>query len=287
MAMSKGSIDYSEPEYAKPQDRAKVPYYNIDHRLVPETQQLLESYSHIAREKQLKHIHLIRDKAWDIRAYPCICLGSWLTPQLCRLPIYDDILGRVQGGAILMDVGTFLGHDLRRLAYDGAPSDKLYGVDIVNHFDISYEFFCDPDRFKGHFIQADILSTTSSELGALKGQVDVVLVSQVLHQWDWNNQVKAVEALATFTKPGSWIIGNQIGNPVAQGVRLKSLSAIVWRHNPDSFTKMFEAVGTATGSQWETQAWLRTFPEMGWDAKDGAWMEPNACVIEFVARRVS
>ncbi|KAI0812901.1 hypothetical protein GGR55DRAFT_638346 [Xylaria sp. FL0064] len=228
-----------------------------------------------------------RDKAWDIRAYPCIGLGSWLTPQLCRLPVYDDILKRVQEGAILMDVGTFLGHDLRRLVYDGAPSDRLYGVDIVNHFDVGYEFFCDRGRFEGHFIQADILSTTSSDLMELKGKVDIIVVSQVLHQWDWETQVKAAQTMVAFTKPGLWIVGNQIGNPIAQDFQLKSLSATVWRHNPDSFARMFEAVGAATGSQWETQAWLRSFPEMGWDAKDGAWMEPNVGVIEFVARRTS
>ncbi|TGJ81908.1 hypothetical protein E0Z10_g6843 [Xylaria hypoxylon] len=285
MVLPKASPEYSEPEYAKPQDRAKAPYYhsNIDHRLVPE--ELLEKYSHVAREQQLEHIHLIRDKTWDIRAYPCIGLGSWFTPQLSRLPVYDDILRHVKEGAVLMDIGTFLGHDLRRLAFDGASSDKLYGVDIVNHFDISYEFFRDRDRFKGQFIQSDILSTLSPGLIALQGKVDIVLVSQVLHQWDWGNQVKAAETMVTFTKPGSWIVGNQIGNPVAQDVHLKSLSTTVWRHNLDSFAKMFEAVGTATSSRWETQAWLRTFPEMGWDAKDGAWMEPNVCVIEFVARR--
>ncbi|KAI1303859.1 hypothetical protein F5Y03DRAFT_359277 [Xylaria venustula] len=289
MATPQTKRDYSEPEYAKVQDRAKYPFYhpNIDHRLVPETQELLEKYSNVPREQQLEHIHLIRDKAWDIRAYPCIGLGSWLTPQLCRLPVYDDILKRVKDGAVLMDVGTFLGHDLRRLVFDGAPSEKLYGVDIVNHFDVSYEFFRDRDHFKGHFIEADILSTTSPDLAALKGQVNIILVSQLLHQWDFDNQVKAVETLATFTKPGSWIVGNQIGNPVAQDVQFKSLSATVWRHNPDSFAKMFQAVSTATGSKWETQAWLRSFPEMGWDEKDGAWMEPNVGVIEFVARRLS
>lgn len=204
-----------------------------------------------------------RDQAWDIRAYPCIGLGSWLTPQLCRLPIYDDILKRVKDGAILMDVGTFVGHDLRRLAYDGAPSDKLYGVDIVNHFDVGYNLFRDREHFKGHFIEADILSTTSSELTALKGQADIIVVSQVLHQWNWDNQIKATQTLSTFTKPGSMIVGNQIGNPKAQEINLKSLSMAVWRHNPDSFAKMFEAVGDTTGTRWEIQAWLRTFADMG------------------------
>lgn len=186
-----------------------------------------------------------------------------------------------------MDVGTFLGHDLRRLAYDGAPSDKLYGVDIVSHWDVGYELFRDREHFKGHFIEADILSTTSPALDLLKAQVDIIVVSQLLHQWTWDNQVKAAQALVAYTKPGSLIVGNQIGNPEAQDITFKALSATVWRQNPESFAKMFDEVGSATGTRWETQAWLRSFPDMGWDMKDGAWMEPGVCLIEFVARRVS
>ncbi|KAI6082970.1 hypothetical protein F4821DRAFT_203361 [Hypoxylon rubiginosum] len=281
--------NYSEPQYAKSQDKAKAPFYhpNIERRLVPETQELLEKYSHVPRDQQSEHIHKIRDQAWDIRAYPCIGLGSWLTPQLCRLPVYDDILKRVKDGATLMDVGTFVGHDLRRLVYDGAPSENMFGIDIVNLFDVGYNLFRDREHFRGHFIEADILSTTSPELAPLRGHVDIVVVSQVLHQWDWEGQLKAVQALTTFTKPGSWIVGNQIGNPEAQAVSLMSRSTALWRHNPDSFAKMFEVVGDSTGTRWETQAWLRTFEEMGWDANDGAWMEPNVRVIEFVAKRVS
>ncbi|KAI0472211.1 hypothetical protein F4859DRAFT_522162 [Xylaria cf. heliscus] len=291
MASTTASTNYSEPEYAKAQDRENVLFYNVDlaSRLVPETQDLLERYSNVPRDQQAEHIHLIRDKAWEVRAYPCIGLGVWLTPQLRRLPVYESIMTQVRNGASLMDVGTFIGHDLRRLAYDGAPSEKLIGVDIVNFSELSYEFFRDRGRFHGRFIEADFLSS-SPELLALKGQIDIVVVSQLLHQWDWENQAKALETLITFTKPapGSSIVGNQIGNTVAQSVNVKRLpSATIWRHNQESLAKMFEVAGKATGSQWENQAWLRSSSEMGWDEKDMAWMEPGVCVIEFVANRVS
>jgi SAM-dependent methyltransferase len=189
-----------------------------------------------------------------------------------------------------MDVGTFIGHDLRRLAYDGAPSEKLIGVDIVGNpfFELGYEFFLDRDHFHGHFIEADFLSSSSSELMALTGQIDIVLVSQLLHQWDWGNQVKALTTLVSFTKPGSLIVGNQIGNAVAQGVAVKQIQSVTtWRHNQQSLIKIFEEVGEATGSQWETQARLRSFADMGWSEKDDAWMEPGVGVIEFVANRLS
>ncbi|TGO50348.1 hypothetical protein BOTNAR_0396g00010 [Botryotinia narcissicola] len=178
--------------------------------------------SHIPPEEQPKHFHEIRDQAWDIRAYPCTGIGAWLVPQLCRNPVYPEILKRVQAGEILIDVGCFLGHDLRRLIYDGAPSDKIY------------------------------LS--------ISGEVDIIAVTQVIHQWVWEGQVKAAKQLIRFTKgPGSMIVGNQIGNSKAQE-----------RHNPESFAKLWDLVGQETGTRWETQAWMRSFEEMAFGAKDGA-----------------
>jgi hypothetical protein len=60
-----------------------------------------------------------------------------------------------------MDVGCFLGGDLQHLVFDGVPSKNMYGVDIVSHWDVGYSLFKDKDHFKGHFIEADILSTAS------------------------------------------------------------------------------------------------------------------------------
>ncbi|KAI0973614.1 hypothetical protein F4678DRAFT_425349 [Xylaria arbuscula] len=82
------------------------------------------------------------------------------------------VVSHVQGGAFFMDLGTFIGHDLRRLMYDGVPSENLIGVDIDNHFDLGYEFFRDRDRFRGAFIQTDFLSSSSAELVALRGEIE-------------------------------------------------------------------------------------------------------------------
>lgn len=97
--------------------------------------------------------------------------------------MYPEILKRVQSGETLMDVGCFLGHDLPRLVYDGAPSDKIYAVDIVSHWDVGYNLFRDRDRFSAQFIEADIVSG-SEALAPLRGQVDIITITQVIHQWD-------------------------------------------------------------------------------------------------------
>jgi hypothetical protein len=233
-----------------------------------------------------------RDLAWDIRAYPCTGVGAWLVPQLCKLPVYQEILKRIKDGEVLIDVGCFIGHDLRRLAFDSAPStsNNLYGVDIVSHWNVGYEMFRDKESFKAQFIEADILSAPGSVpgLSLLKGRVDIISTLQVIHQWDWDGQIRAFKALIGFSNPqaGSMIVGNQIGNPKAQEVTLKSLGVPMYRHNPESFKKLWGQIESETGTKWETQAWMRSFKEMSWDPQDGAWMEPGVAIIEFAVRRV-
>jgi hypothetical protein len=46
---------------------------------------------------------------------------------------------------------------MRCLVFDGAPSDKMCGVDIVSQWDVRYALFQDIDTFKGHLIESDIM----------------------------------------------------------------------------------------------------------------------------------
>ena len=110
---------------------------------------------------------------------------------------------------------------------------------------------------------------------------------QVLHLWDWDGQVGACKKLVSLTKPGSLVVGDQVGNVTAQAKALDSIPLPLWRHNEQSFARMWEEVGLATGTIWECSSWLRTFAEMAWREEDTAWIEEGACVLEFVVRRVS
>jgi hypothetical protein len=174
---------------------------------------------------------------------------------------------------------------MRRLAFDRAPTNNLYGVDIVSHWDVGYELYRDQDRFGAHFIESDILSLENPKLQALIGKIDILSVSAVLHQWSWNDQVEAAKTLATFTKPGSLIIGHQIGNLDAHEELNPALQLNQWRHNPASFAKLWTEVGAQTGTGWEIEARLLSWEDMGWDPADQAWMEPGVKVIDFVVTR--
>jgi len=60
----------------------------------------------------------------------------------------------------------------------------------------------------------------------------------------------------------------------------------MYRHNPESFAKLWDQVGNETGTKWETQGWLRSFAEMGWDEADHKWMEPGVAMLEFAVKRI-
>lgn len=169
-----------------------------------------------------------RDKAWRIRPYPCTGLGGFLDPTIARSPAYPTIIKRLKQGETFLNIGCFIRHDLRKLVFDGAPSDNLFAADIVNHWDLGYEFFRDTDKFSAKFIETDLLNP-NDELKALEGKMDVISVTHVLHQWDWDGQVIAAKKLVSFSRPGSLVVGYQAGgtagqNPVSQSHKVQSLT---------------------------------------------------------------
>ncbi|KAH8157796.1 hypothetical protein CIB48_g10457 [Xylaria polymorpha] len=288
MASTRSEPTYSELNDVQVQDKDKLPFFrqDLDPCLVPETRDMLENYSKIPREEQLEHVHRIHGTS----ELGLACgIGIWLTPQLRRQTFYPEILERVKAGAVVADIGTFIGHDLRRLVYDGAPSKNLYGIDIINTFETGYEFFRDRDTFGGHFIEADFINSSASpELTALKNdKADIIIVSQVLHQWNWINQFNAAKILVEFTRPGTWVVGNQVGNVVPQAVSLPGMPTPIYRHSPDSFIKMWDEVGTATATQLETWATLRPLEDLGFDPRDMVWAEEGLGVLEFRVKRIT
>lgn len=279
---------YSEPTYTQLRIKTDLPWYsaNIDKHLIPPTRQLLEHYSGVPPNQQSKHVHIIRDQAWAVRTYPCTGLGIWLEPWLPRSPAYNEILKRLQAGETFLDVGCHLGADMRQLVFDGAPSNKMYGIDIASHWDVGFEMYRDSGRFDAQFIEADFLSDSNEELLQLKGQCDIISVSAVLHQWDRQDQVNAASRLVAFSRPGSLIVGHQIGNVDGHAVQNKTMKAPQWRHDPASFEQMWDQVGVDTGTRWQTKAKLLSWEDMGWDADEMKWMEPGDMVLDFVVRRM-
>ena len=220
-----------------------------------------------------------REQAWAIRPYPCIGLGTFLRPALPNIPAYDTILKRLQQGESLVDIGCFIGHDLRRLVADGAPSEHVYAVDVANFWDVGYDMFRDRDRFSAHFIEADILSP-NSEFQALHGTVDIVSIVSILHLWDLDTQMTAVRQLVKLLRPNAMVVGFQIGSASAS-VGPKGH----FRHDAVSFANMWDQVGQETGTRWSCDAELKGFEEMGFDSSESAFLGADARILQFVLNR--
>jgi len=228
-----------------------------------------------------------RKKAWAIRSYPCTGIGLFLVPNINRLPNYSEIIQQLQNGAVLMDVGSFVGQDLRRLVFDGAPAKNLRALDLVSHWDVGYDLFRDKGRFSVEYAQADILDKNNSTVSRWAGSIDIISINHVLHQWVWDDQIIACKRLADVLapNPGSRVVGCQIGNARPFVWSMKGHNSPQFRHTPESFAKLWDQVGEETGTTWKTQAWLRTWKEMGWHQEDLQWLDEHDRVIDFVVTR--
>ncbi|KAL2036564.1 hypothetical protein N7G274_010701 [Stereocaulon virgatum] len=279
----------SEPDWSKAyRNTTDVLWYNpdIDSKVNSEIRDLLETYSEMPPSDVLKHVRTIRDKAWAIRSYPCTGLGLFLNPMLPHTPPYKLIIQRLQAGQSLLDIGCFLGQDLRRLVADGAPADRLFALDVVNHWDLGYEMFRDIDKFSARYIETDILNP-SHELQELRGTMHIISMTHVLHQWDWNTQIKALKELVALSSGSGMIVGFQIGTVGEREKQPSDLTrSAVYLHDPASFQEIWNVVGQETDTKWECEACLKTWADAGWDPKDVEYLGDDARILQWVVNRL-
>lgn len=201
-----------------------------------------------------------RDIAWEIFPWPCVGEFWFVTLGLARHPAYPALLTRLRSASPayrLLDLGTCLGQDLRKLVADGAPPDQLFGTDLFPEYEaIGHELFRDSDTFKGRFIAADLFDNSAeSALAESAGTWDVVNIVMFLHIWDWDTQVVACKRILGLLspKPGSMVIGAQTGSTqpgelvlkppyVAEGEERR-----IYRHSLATFREMWVKVGKEEG----------------------------------------
>jgi hypothetical protein len=171
---------------------------------------------------------------------------------------------------------------------DGAPQDNLYGNDIVNHWDLGYEFFNDKDRFSTSYIESDLLYPTE-ELSKLHGQIDVLSIVHVLHQWDWDTQIMACKELVKFSKKGSLVVGYQGGTydmaKRTQRNRENQKNDFLL-HDAETFRKMWDAVGEQTGTKWTTEAAMVPWGELDCRPGDVVYLGDDFGLLRFFVSRL-
>ncbi|KAK4448431.1 hypothetical protein QBC34DRAFT_113536 [Podospora aff. communis PSN243] len=250
---------------------------------------LLENYSHIPSEEVISRIIELRDKIWEVYPYPCIGQFRFLDLSLVRNPAYQTILHRLtHDGDRILDVGCCLAPDLRKLAHDGVPPSSMYGLEMHSEYiSMGYDFFNDKDSFAdANFIIGDLLDSENEEIRAVKGTFGIVNLSMFLHLWDFNGQVRACKRVVELLRDekGVLIVGQSVGDVV--GREVTAGKRVIFKHNVETFKKMWKEVGEKMGTEWKVGAWLRD--GMGIDGQTSKhWDEPGAKRLSFTVERVA
>ncbi len=181
----------------------------------------------------------------------------------------------------LLDVGCCVGQVLRRLAFDGVESSRLYGTDVEPRFlDIGYDLFRDRNQFKGSFVVGDLLKGDDERLSVLDEKMTLIHATSFFHLFAWNDQVRAATRMVRFLKPerrDAMIFGRQVGTtlPRENG---KAGSDKVYLHNADSWQRLWDEVGERTGTKWRTTMEQTQTVETGAGGVESSLRKMTFCV---------
>ncbi|KAH9840205.1 uncharacterized protein C8Q71DRAFT_703050 [Rhodofomes roseus] len=242
--------------------------YSLDE----EESAFFKSQTGIEDDEALKsHILRVQKEAYEVWPFPCIRRFSFTKLKISRLPAYPQLvtLGRHRPGAILLDLGTCFGNDVRKAVADGFPAHNTIGSDIEPAFwRLGHELFkSTPETFPSTFIAGDVFNSafletrqplkavpegptpalgTLASLNPLHGRVSAIHTSAFFHLFEESNQHELARAVAGLLspEPGSLILGVHVAAP-EKGVRRSEGSDKpfeIFCHSPESWTEMWDNI---------------------------------------------
>ncbi|KAI0545151.1 hypothetical protein F4679DRAFT_562234 [Xylaria curta] len=225
---------------------------------------LLEQYSGIPAKDVDRHVYQMRDKLWDVYPYACVGRFRFASLEFAADAYYQVALFRLLQAQTeddetrLLDVGCCVGQVLRKLAFDGVDSSRLFGTDVEPRFlDIGYDLFRDRDKFKGRFVLGDILEQSedgNDALDELHAKMTFIHATSFFHLFTWDDQVRAAIRMVRFLHPDRrdvMLFGRQVGTMLPRD-NGKAGSDKVYLHNAHSWQRLWDEVGQRTGTRWKT-----------------------------------
>ncbi|GLA28393.1 hypothetical protein ACMYSQ_003595 [Aspergillus niger] len=264
-------LSWYEPELAQVKEPART---------------ILAEYSKIPEEKIIDHVKQVRDRAFAVFPYPCIGSFRFLDISICNSSAYSEILSRLKDTSdIYLDLGCAMGQDIRHLVHQGAPQSQIYGSDLHSKFiELGYELFADRDTLSCEFITSDIFDDSSELFQRLGEKVDMINAASFFHLFDWDTQVKLAKQVMKLMKPkpGSIVVGRHVGDYNAGELEAKELGSNIWRHDLDSWRRLWEQVGRETGTEWKVDVTGGEWKGITKVAHNGE----TTFKMQFVVRRV-
>lgn len=201
-------------------------------------------------------------------------------------------------GQTYLDLGCCFGQDIRRLVYDGAPGGNCYGSDLRLEFmELGYDLFLDRGRLGATFIAADVFDADSG-LKRLDGGVDIVHAASFFHLFGYSQQKAIAKRVVRLLRPveGSLLVGRQVGNVTGGEFPHRTNPAqVMFRHDAETWGRMWEEVGEETGTRWEAKAELLEWPGFVAQGEEGEgqerqtplWQHEGARRLQFTVRRMA
>ena len=225
-----------------------------------------------------------RDKAWSLFPFPCVGNFNFTTLSISDHPSYSKVVSALKSPwptRTLLDLGCCFAQDLRKLAYDGIDSEQLYGSDIEGaYFNLGYELFADKAFMKAKFFAADIFADDDAWKD-VEGKMDFIYIGSFLHLFTWDDQIRICRRLVRILKPapGSIIFGRQTALLKAREVALyqDEEGAKTWRHDAESFKRMWDIISRKTGTKWKVWTELDIAEGMG----SGHWAGSDMRRLRF------
>ena len=185
----------------------------------------------------------------------------------------------------MLDLGCCFAQDLRRLAADGAPTENMYASDLHEElWDLSFDLFRDRKSMEAHFIKADIFEPPEGLLD-LEGKIDIVFMCGFLHLFSWENQIEAIRRVVEMSRPGTWVVGLQIGTVGSLEGKMPPPWNAMFLHNVESFEKIWQLVGEETSTKWTVNAALVDMEAWGMEKEDFEWMPASCRGFNFMVTR--
>ena len=209
---------------------------------------------------------------------------------MSRNPAYPEVLRSMrEREAKLLDVGCGLGQDVRKLIYDGAPAANVYGCDSTSGLvEAGYRLFQDRSFLSNPILVADIFADGPPTLAGPPGAIDVAFAGSFFHLFDWSKQMVVAEKMVKHlcARRGSLVFGHHLGH-LRAGIYPYGLdsSSTIFKHDVQSFQRLWQQVGEATGSTWKVEATLEVIPQAGF-SKGGNWGDPDGRLMRFSAERM-